>query len=244
MRQAKRSKFEHTKMTRTVTLLSLCSPLLAAPAFLANAQPPSVPPAARESIEWCDIWISHANETNLPRVLLIGDSITRAYYSKVEKHLEGKAYVARLATSRFISDPVLLQEITVVLDNTKFDVIHFNNGMHGWHHSEKEYRAAFPQFLSTIKAHAPGAKLIWASTTTLKVSQPSDEQKQASDERIAARNAIALEFIKPQDIDVDDLNMLTREHPEYHSDNVHFNEEGIDLQAAQVAAHIRKLLKR
>ena len=35
------------------------------------------PPAAREGIEWCDIWISHANETNLPRVLLIGDSITR-----------------------------------------------------------------------------------------------------------------------------------------------------------------------
>jgi len=31
-------------------------------------------PPARESIEWCDIWISHANETNLPRVLLIGDS--------------------------------------------------------------------------------------------------------------------------------------------------------------------------
>ena len=37
-------------------------------------------PSSHESIEWCDIWISHADETNLPRVLLIGDSITRAYY--------------------------------------------------------------------------------------------------------------------------------------------------------------------
>src|SRR5271156_5515213 len=109
-------------------------------------------PSARESIEWCDIWISHANETNLPRVLLIGDSITRAYYPEVEKHLAGKAYVARLATSRFISDPVLLQEIALVLDNTKFDIIHFNNGMHGWQHSEKEYGDAFPKFLATIKA--------------------------------------------------------------------------------------------
>src|SRR5580692_12561402 len=73
------------------------------------------PPSARESIEWCDIWISHANETNLPRVLLIGDSITRAYYPEVEKHLAGKAYVGRLSSSAFISDPVLLKQIELVL---------------------------------------------------------------------------------------------------------------------------------
>ena len=38
-------------------------------ALAAGAQTASYPPSARESIEWCDIWISHANETNLPRVL-------------------------------------------------------------------------------------------------------------------------------------------------------------------------------
>jgi hypothetical protein len=221
--------------------LILPIPLITSFASLVGAQPAGVPPAARESIEWCDIWISHANETNLPRVLLIGDSITRAYYPEVEKHLAGKAYVARLATSRFISDPVLLQEIALVLDNTKFDIIHFNNGMHGLQHSEKEYGDAFPGFLATIKAHAPNAKLIWANTTTLKVS-PSGDQTQSSDERIAQRNAIALEYIKPEGIVVDDLNSLVKGHPEYHSDNVHFNEQGIALQAAQVAAHIEKLL--
>src|SRR5258706_5324892 len=100
-----------------------------------NAAPP-----ARESIEWCDIWISHANETNLPSVLLIGDSIARECYPEVEKRLAGKAFVARLATSRFVSDPVLSKEIELVLDQAKFDVIHFNNGMHGWQHSEAEYQ--------------------------------------------------------------------------------------------------------
>src|SRR5580658_9892873 len=97
---------------------------------LASAEPSATPPS-REAIEWCDIWISHANETNLPRVLLIGDSIVRDYYPEVEKHLAGKAFVARLATSRFVADPVLLKEIALVLDNTKFDIVHFNNGMHG-----------------------------------------------------------------------------------------------------------------
>src|SRR6266436_4549112 len=152
---------------------------------------PNAAPSARESIEWCDIWISHANETNLPRVLLIGDSITRAYYPEVEKRLAGKAFVARLATSRFVADPVLLREIALGLDETKFDVIHFNNGMHGWQHSEAEYRKAFPQFLETIQAHAPKAKLIWAATTQLRDDKgvAYDTKAEYSDERVAARNA-------------------------------------------------------
>jgi hypothetical protein len=92
----------------------------------ANGAPP-----AREFIEWCDIWISHANETNLPRVLLLGDSIVRDYYPEVAKRLAGKAFVARLSTSRFVADPVLLREVKLVLEGTEFDVVVFNNGMHG-----------------------------------------------------------------------------------------------------------------
>src|SRR5262245_54912671 len=92
---------------------------------LVLAETNAIPPA-RESIEWCDVWISHANETNLPRVLLIGDSIVRDYYPEVEKRLAGKAFVARLATSRFVSDPVLLKEIEMVLDQERFDVVLFN----------------------------------------------------------------------------------------------------------------------
>src|SRR6185369_3868383 len=109
---------------------NLLLPLFLAAVLASNfavAAPDAVPPA-REAIEWCDIWISHANETNLPRVLLIGDSITREYYPEVEKRLAGKAFVARLTTSRFVSDPVLLKETELVLDQARFDVIHLNNG--------------------------------------------------------------------------------------------------------------------
>ncbi len=202
------------------------------------------PPSGLESIEWCDLWISHGFETNLPRVLLIGDSITRAYYPAVEKNLAGKAYVGRLATSAFVSDPILLKEVAMVLDEYKFDVIHFNNGMHGWQHSEAEYEKTLPEFLKVIRAHAPHAKLIWANTTPLKVSpKPSSgNQMGASDDRIAMRNAIALKFMQASGIPVDDLNTPMSGHPEYHSDNVHFGEQGIAIQAAQVAAQIEPLL--
>ena len=209
---------------------------------LAAAEPNGVP--ARESIEWCDIWISHSNETNLPRVLLIGDSIARDYYPEVEKQLAGKAFVARLATSRFVADPVLLKQIELVLSELQFDVILFNNGMHGWQHSEAEYQNGLPKLIKAIRAHAPKAKLIWATTTPLRDGKgvTGDTKAEYSDERIASRNAIAAEIIAARKIPTADLNAAVRGHPELHSDNVHFNGQGSQILAAQASAMIRKLL--
>jgi hypothetical protein len=199
----------------------------------AKAKADDYPPSAKESIEWCDIWISHADETNLPRVLLIGDSITRAYYPQVERR------------SAFISDPALLEQIKMVLSEYQFDVIHFNNGMHGWQHSEKEYGEAFPKYLETIQKYEPKAKLIWANTTPLKESPASSENFTiATDERIAQRNAIAAKFVQAQGIPVEDLNTPMQGHPEYHDGNVHFNTRGISIQAGVVAADVEKLLKQ
>jgi lysophospholipase L1-like esterase len=227
-------------------MMKLLFSLAATFAIHAAAAESKTATSSLESIEWCDIWISHANETNLPRVLLIGDSITRGYYPEVEMRLAGKAFVARLATSRFVADPVLLKEIALVLDETKFDVIHFNNGMHGWQHSEAEYRKSFPQCVAAIRTHAPQAKLIWATTTPLRDGKAVtyDTQAEYSDERVAARNAIAAEIVTAQKIPIDDLNAAMRGHPEYHSDNVHFNSQGVQIQAAQVSAQVEKLLPR
>jgi hypothetical protein len=220
--------------------------LFIAAGFAGNlvAGQPNAAARGRESIEWCDIWISHANETNLPRVLLVGDSIARDYYSEVEKRFAGKAFVARLATSRFLADPVLLKEIELVLTDAKFDVILFNNGMHGWQHSEEEYRKAFPPFVRTIRAHAPKARLIWANTTPLRDGKgvTYDTKAEYSDERITARNAIAEEIMTAQKISRVDLNAVVRGHPEFHSDNVHFNGQGVQALAAEVSAAIQKLL--
>jgi len=50
--------------------------------------------------------------------------------------------------------------------------------------------------------------------------------------RIAARNTIAAEIVTAQKIPTNDLNAPLRGHPEYHSDNVHFNNQGIQIQAS------------
>jgi len=200
-----------------------------------------------EKIEWTWTDRPETPAADLPNVLLVGDSITKAYYPAVANDLKGVANVYLFATSACSGDPRVPEQLRgyFTMMGVHFAVVHFNNGMHGWQHGEKEYGDAFPRFLAAIKAQAPEARLIWANTTMLKVSPvlPQNDQTQASDERIAARNAIALEYIKPQNIDVDDLNSLGKAHPAFHSDNVHFNDQGIALQARQVAAQIELLLK-
>jgi len=181
-------------------------------------------------------------ERALPRVLLIGDSITRAYYAEVETKLDGHAYVGRLATSKSVGDPALLTEVATILDEAKFDVVHFNNGMHGWGYTEDEYRTAFPALIHTIKKHAPGAKLIWATTTPVR-EQNAVERLDPRTDRVKARNAIAAEFVNREQIPTDDLFTLVLNHPEYSSaDGVHFNALGVSAQAPQVAASILKAL--
>jgi len=222
-------------------LILLCT--FTSPTVLAEAQPDGSAKQRLEAIEWCDLWQPNQTKSGLPRVLLIGDSITRGYYPVVQKQLEGKALVDRLSSSAFVSDPMLLAQVAMVLDNTPYDIVHFNNGMHGWQHSEEEYRGGFPAFVETIRKHAPSARLIWASTTPLKESVPvKPGEPRPSDERIAARNTIALEIVKPQGIAVDDLYTPMVGHPELHpeKDKVHFNAQGTELLGRQVAGEIAK----
>lgn len=224
-------------MKTTLRLLSLLTL-----ASLINPTPAGEPRLIREGIEWCDIWIAHANETALPRVLLVGDSITRGYYSEVEKRLAGKAYVARLATSRFVADPVFVNELKLVLSSSTFDVIHFNNGMHGWGYTEEEYRQSFPTFISILRQGAPKAKLICATTTPVRRVGKLTEFDPKT-ERVKVRNAIAIEFATKEHIPVDDLFGLVEGHSDYNdAGGVHFTSVGIKAQGEQVAAEIQKLL--
>jgi lysophospholipase L1-like esterase len=196
------------------------------------------PHVSREAIEWCNVWIPDANGTKLPRVLLIGDSITGGYGPMVADELKGKASVARLTTSKSIGDPVLLAEVALVLDQCHFDVVHFNNGLHGWGYTEAEYEKSFPDLLTAIRKHAPKAKLIWATITPMRQSGKLDVIAEGT-KRVEARNKIAERIVSAKAIAVNDLYGLVKDHPEYWSqDGVHFNEKGISAQAAQVSQRV------
>jgi hypothetical protein len=208
-----------------------------------SAQQMKNPP--REDIEWLDVWMPFTNDSTLPRILLIGNSITRGYYPEVQKLLTGKAYVARLTTSKSVGDPGLLKEVSLVMSYYKFDIVHFNNGLHGWKYSEKEYEKAFPDLVKTIRKNAPSAKLIWATTTPVRVKGEISSLDPKT-ERIKERNRIALAFIsKQKDIGVDDLWAATISKPEYFQggDGTHPNPSGYQALAQTVTAALNSLLE-
>ena len=218
-------------------LLAAVLPILAI-GQLAHAQQP-----IRERIEWADIWVTDADKDDLPRVLLVGDSITRGYFGEVGKHLQGKAYCARLTTSKCVSDPFYSDEVELLLKQYKFTVIHFNNGLHGWGYTEEQYRDGLLRLMDTFKEHAPEAKVIWATTTPVR-NRDNLEQISERTERVKARNQIAAEIMKDRGIPTNDLFRLVEQPADWHSgDGVHFNGKGKEAQAATVAESALKYLE-
>ncbi len=191
-----------------------------------------------EEVEWTwNVRPAHANPT-LPNVLLVGDSVARNYFPVVVRDLAGTANVYLLANSICIGDPRLPAELQsfFAMEGVRFEVIHFNNGMHGWNYSESEYKGGFPQYLKAIKHLAPRAVYIWTTTTPIK----KDMQGGASNERITARNAIAATFTR--NMLVDDQHALMLTHPDLYQDDVHFNPAGSTIEGDEAAARIKKAL--
>ena len=171
-------------------------------------------------------------------MLLIGDSITRGYFGGVEQHLSGKAYCARLTTSKCVSDPSFLDEVKLVLKQYKFAVIHFNNGLHGWGYTDEQYRDGLLRLMDTFKKHAADAKLIWTTTTPIR-NRDNLQQVSERTERVKARNKLAAEIMQEHGVQTDDLFGLVESHPEFFAgDGVHYNGKGREAQAKQVAESI------
>ena len=222
-------------MKRLVTVLI---PILAIAQLAYAAEP------IRERIEWSDIWVTDADKDDLPRVLLIGDSITRGYFGEVEKHLAGKAYCARLTTSKCVSDPSFPDEVQLLLRQYRFAVIHFNNGLHGWGYTEAQYRDGLLRLMDTFKEHAGEAKLIWVTTTPVR-NRDNLEQISERTQRVKGRNQIAAEIVQERGIPTNDLYGLVEEHPEFFSgDGVHYNSKGREAQGKQVAETVLRCLPK
>lgn len=192
-----------------------------------------------EQIEWTwEVRPEHPND-KLPNVLLVGDSITRNYFPEVQRKLGNVANVYLMASSICVGDPRLPQELKsfAKMENVRFRVVHFNNGMHGWDYTESQYTAAFPEYLAALHSIAPGATFIWATTTPVK----KDTQPGPTNARIDARNAIALKFVRGMAID--DQHALMSKYRDLYQDNVHFNTQGSNLGGDQAAATIRRSLE-
>jgi lysophospholipase L1-like esterase len=225
-------------MCRSLLLALSATAAIAAPLGAIAGADASAP--KRESIEWTDVWIVEGDHPEAtPRILLIGDSITRGYYDEARKALDGVGPCDRLATSASLGDPALPATIALVLGQRRYDVIHINNGMHGWGYSEAEYAAAIPPLLATLRRLAPQARIVWATTTP--TAGPAAERNPRIDER----NRLLLEALKGQELAIDDLHAVIAADPaQISKDGVHLAPLGSLRLATQVAKSVKEALAK
>jgi lysophospholipase L1-like esterase len=156
--------------------------------------------------------------------------------------LKGTAVVARLTTSKSLGDPALLDEVRLVLGQARFDVVHFNNGLHGWGYSEEEYAKALPELIAVLRKGAPTARLVWATTTPVRQPDRLDAVSPRTD-RVVARNKLAAGVIAKEKVPTNDLFELVKDRPEWYGrDGTHFSPKGTAAQAEQVAKAVADLL--
>ncbi|MBN2376858.1 MAG: alpha/beta hydrolase fold domain-containing protein [Sedimentisphaerales bacterium] len=202
------------------------------------------------------------DNNDLPKVLIIGDSISLGYTNDVAQLLSGKADVSRPQKPQGKpincgSTAMGLENLDNWLGNTKWDVIHFNWGL--W---DLCYRLPdspnlakdkvngkltttldqYEQNISKLvkKLKTTGAKLIWANTTPV----PEDEVGRIQGDAIKY-NAVAAKVMQQNHIAINDLHAyITAAGQKYYIQpgNVHFTKEGYRYLAEKVATIIEASL--
>ena len=194
----------------------------------------------RENIEWCDVWVEAACDAVLPRVLLIGDSITRLYYPHVKGQLAGQCVCARIASSKCVADPMFFKELDLVLSDFQFSVIHFNNGLHGWDYDESTYALGMAKAFDLLLAHCGATHLIWGNTTPVWKTGEGNGLDTRTD-RVKERNKLAAALAADRGIATKDLFSTVVERPEFFSDDgVHFVEAGQIALGQRVAREVQE----
>jgi acyl-CoA thioesterase-1 len=191
----------------------------------------------------------------LPRVLIIGDSISIGYTVNVRDLLKGVANVHRPPTNCGPTTNGIknVESWLTASGGGKWDVIHFNWGLHDLKYVDEQLKNTSPEKgklqvspedyeknLETLVARMEktGAKLIFATTTPVPAGEP--QRKQDSDKLY---NKVALKVMAKHHVAIDDLNAFVRAHPEGQlPNNVHYTPDGYKALAEQVAASIKAAL--
>lgn len=193
------------------------------------------------------------DDPKLPRVLLLGDSISMGYTPAVRDLLQGKANLHRPQDN---CGPTTrgLTNIDAWLGTGKWDVIHFNFGLHDIKYQNekgvlvdvKDGNQQVPiedyeKNLRTIVARLKktNAKLIWCATTPVPVGAKGrivgDEVKY---------NAVAAKVMKEEGVAINDLYSFAKDKLDkiQKPKDVHFTTDGSKELAKVVVDAINKAL--
>ena len=188
-----------------------------------------------------------ARDTNLPNVLLIGDSVMSAYRKTVAEELKGKANVDAWLNPYHQATPGLNDQLKSVLTtNGPYAVIHFNLGLHGWQKGripDGQFEPLTRRMVQTCSENARGAHLIWASTTPVRAKENRDQLDPEINSTIVAHNAMAAKVMMENKIPIDDLySLMTNRLDLAARDQFHWSADGSRVEGVAVANAIKPFL--
>ncbi len=194
----------------------------------------------KEPIEWLDAWAEEADKDDLPRALLIGDSITRGYNGRVRELLKGKAYVDFIATSYAVDNPLYQTLIKSYAKACDYAVIHFNHGLHGYHMSKRTYQSKIDKLAKVLSANS---KFIIA-TSTIVYKEGNKRINKDWAKRLAQRNGAVSEIASKNGYVLNDLFKVSEglDVSLRSPDGIHYNEQGFNALGDVVAQKIIEIL--
>lgn len=198
----------------------------------------------------------------MPKVLIIGDSISIGYLPFVQKMMAGEAMVTRPFDEN--GEPENCQgttngklHIDEWIGGESWDVIHFNFGLHDIKHVKpdtgknsndptdpqqadlEQYRNNLTSIVEALKATK--GRLVFATTTPYPDTVSKPLRSPGMPERY---NQAALSIMKRNGISVNNLHdfVVPRMAILQRPDNVHFTDTGYEALAEQVVTAIRAVL--
>ena len=198
------------------------------------------------------------DDPTLPRVLLIGDSISIGYTAGVRELLHGVANVHRPLTN---CGPTTkgLQELDKWLGDRPWDVVHFNFGLHDLKYMGpngenladpkaadsaqqvplEQYKANIAEIVERLRL--TGAELIWRNTTPV----PEGAKGRVVGDSAIYNNAVK-RIMAENAIPTDDMfaYSIARQNEIQRKADVHFTPEGSRFLAEKVSENIREALAK
>lgn len=175
--------------------------------------------------------------SELPRMLVIGDSISMNYTPIVRSLLAGRMEVVHIGSNgRHTRNGI--EHLDDWLGDGQWDIIHFNWGLHDLRRRQgsnavpiEEYGRNLDQLVQRMAATE--AQLIWATTTPV----PHGSRGRHND-RVIAYNNVAAQVMQAHGVVTNDLYsfVLPNQDQWMRKSNVHFHDVGYQALAERIVA--------
>lgn len=199
-------------------------------------------------------WIHYESQEGNKKILIIGDSILWGSHRYIEKALPDGFALTTVTTAHGVSDEQFVGSIAMLatLNDTDYEAVYFNNGLHARGQSAEEYERNYDRVLNELTEAIPAKKWILGLSTPISDKQtdawdhtaPIDnrqiESLQKANELVREFNEKVIRIAKQRGLPYYDAYAFMEGRNELKVDPYHYSLEGRELLANAVCTYILK----